>query len=61
MGLDISKLIEVGEKIAYDDQIGFAETITMPVQYLFDTTGGKYQLQLVLTCDTEKIINWHED
>ena len=29
--LDISKLISVGESVAYDDQLGFAEMISKPV------------------------------
>jgi len=48
MSLNISTLIEVGEKITSDDQIGIAASITMPVQEI-DYDGVVYQLQLVLT------------
>lgn len=54
MNLDISKLIEAGEDIVNDEQIGFAAEITIPVQD-FEYDKIKYQLQLVLT--SENIIN----
>lgn len=56
MSLNISKLIEVAEKITTDDQIGMAETITVPVQD-FQFGGKSYQLQLVLTSNKNHIVD----
>ena len=47
--LNIGKLIENGENITSDEQIGFAAEITFPVQNFVSDSGAKYQLQLVLT------------
>jgi len=46
--LDTSKLIEIGEAIIKDDQIGFAEKITRPVQIFRGGDNDYYELKLVL-------------
>jgi len=50
MELNINKLIEVAESVVYDEQVGFAASITKPVQ-IINYEGVDYQLQIVLTSD----------
>lgn len=46
--LDISKLIEAAEKLAYDGHIEFAAQGEMPVQILTADDGSQYQLKVVM-------------
>jgi len=49
MELDINKLIEVAEFIAYDDeQLGFAKSIQRPVQDL-SVNGKQYRMYITVT------------
>lgn len=57
MNLNASKLIEVGEDIINDEQLGFVAQITVPIQefecesLVRDGETVKYQLQLIITSE----------
>jgi len=61
MGLDISKLIEVGEDIYHDDQLGFAEQIEKPFQEATDQHGRKYQLYVGIKMIKDGDVGTEED
>lgn len=55
MNLEINKLIEKGEELWHNPQLGFVAEITAPVQNV-KISGVRYQLQVVITSDPEKVI-----
>lgn len=57
--IDVQKLIEQAEKIVNDDQVSFANAISLPVQDVV-IEGIKFELRVVLTRNSnqsQEIIN----
>jgi len=46
--LDLTKVLNVAEELVYDDQLGFAASITKPVQKYIDELGNEHEIVITI-------------